>query len=125
MGTTEPTLWRCRGLSHDSAPWLLSREGGPAVTFDEILAQVREVLERDGRVAYRILKRRFALADEDLEDLKADLIDAKRVARDEEGKVLVWTGGAAQPLTPEPPDSGRRPRGVIEPQAERRQLTVM
>ncbi|MGE0826264.1 MAG: adenylate/guanylate cyclase domain-containing protein [Candidatus Binatia bacterium] len=62
------------------------------MTFDEILAQVRELLEREGRVAYRILKRRFALNDEDLEDLKADLIDAKRLAVDEDGKVLVWVG---------------------------------
>ena len=62
------------------------------MTFDEVLTQVRELLEREGRVAYRILKRRFELSDEDLEDLKADLIDAKRLAVDEEGKVLIWTG---------------------------------
>jgi class 3 adenylate cyclase/predicted ATPase len=61
-------------------------------TFDETLAQVIELLQREGRVAYRVLKRRFALDDEYLEDLKADLIDAKRVAVDEDGKVLVWTG---------------------------------
>jgi len=64
------------------------------MTFEEILAQVREQLQREGRVAYRILKRRFELSDDDLEDLKADLIDAKRLAVDEEGKVLVWTGAA-------------------------------
>lgn len=47
------------------------------MTFDAVLTQVRELLEREGRIAYRILKRRFELSDEDLEDLKADLIDAK------------------------------------------------
>ncbi len=62
------------------------------MTFEEILTQVQELLQREGRVAYRILKRRFALNDDDLEDLKADLIDAKRLAVDEEGKVLVWVG---------------------------------
>jgi class 3 adenylate cyclase len=103
----------------------MNSKGGLPVTFDEILAQVREVLEREGRVAYRILKRRFALDDEDLEDLKADLIDAKQVASDEEGKVLVWIGGAVSPPAPQTPDSGLRTRGAIEPQAERRQLTVM
>jgi len=76
------------------------------MTFDEILTQVRELLEREGRVAYRILKRRFVLDDDDLEDLKADLIDARRVAVDEEGKVLVWTGGttvvSSQPPIPNP-----------------------
>src|SRR3954471_3245884 len=96
------------------------------MTFEEILAQVREQLQREGRVAYRILKRRFALSDEDLEDLKADLIDAKRVAVDEEGRVLVWVGASSvssstfqvsrsQPLAP----STQYLLG------ERRQLTVM
>ena len=64
------------------------------MTFEETLAQVRELLEREGRVAYRVLKRRFSIDDEYVEDLKADLIDAKRVAIDEDGKVLVWVGAA-------------------------------
>ena len=68
-------------------------------TFDELLEQVLTLLQRDGRVAYRVLKRRFALSDDDLEDLKADLIDAKRVAVDEEGKVLVWGGEGAKEET--------------------------
>src|SRR3954469_45155 len=63
------------------------------MTFDEVLEQVRELLQSKGRVAYRALKRRFALDDEYLEDLKAELIDAEHVARDEDGKVLVWRGG--------------------------------
>src|SRR5262245_32321366 len=62
-------------------------------TFAEIRAQVIDLLQREGRVAYRALKRSFALDDEYLEDLKAELIDAKRLAVDEEGKVLVWAGG--------------------------------
>src|SRR5712691_3025717 len=63
------------------------------MTFDEILEQIRELLQSKGRVAYRALKRRFELDDEYLEDLKAELIDAEQVARDEDGKVLAWTGG--------------------------------
>src|SRR6266571_2297724 len=66
------------------------------MSFDEIVAQVKEQLGREGRLAYRIIKRRFGLSDDDLEDLKADLIDAKRVAIDEEGKVLVWISGAQE-----------------------------
>ena len=107
------------------------------MTFEEILAQVREQLQREGRVAYRILKRRFDLSDDDLEDLKADLIDAKRLAVDEEGKVLVWVGEGTQK------ESGNRGNGESEKKqtpasdarlqtldtrrdaAERRQLTVM
>src|SRR5262249_9175993 len=67
-------------------------------TFDEVLAQVLALLQRDGRVAYRVLKRRFALDEGDIEDLKADLLDAKRLAVDEEGKVLVWVGAGTAPV---------------------------
>jgi len=62
------------------------------MTFDEILTQVLELLQREGRVTYRALKRRFALDDEYLEDLKGEIIKAKRLAVDEDGEVLVWTG---------------------------------
>ena len=41
-----------------------------------------------------ICKRQFGFDDTYLEDLKAELIDAQRLAVDEEGKVLVWTGDA-------------------------------
>src|SRR5215470_7329909 len=60
------------------------------MTFDELLAQVQALLQREGRVSYRGLKRRLGLDDEYLEDLKTELIKAKRLAVDEEGEVLVW-----------------------------------
>jgi hypothetical protein len=66
------------------------------MTFDEVLAQVRELLEREGRISYWALKRRFSLDDDYLEDLKDELIKAKHVARDEAGAVLIWTGGGQQ-----------------------------
>ena len=44
------------------------------------------------------LKRRFALDDEYLEDLKAELIQAKKLAVDEEGAVLVWAGNTQEPV---------------------------
>src|SRR5262245_47038642 len=50
------------------------------------------MLQRRGRVTYRLLKRQFMLDDEALEDLKLELIAAQRLAVDEEGTVLVWTG---------------------------------
>jgi hypothetical protein len=46
------------------------------------------------------LKRRFQLDDDLLEDLKEDLIYAKKLAVDEEGRVLVWTGGIPAHATP-------------------------
>ena len=74
--------------------------------YDAVLAQVLDLLQREQRIAYRILKRRLQLDDETLEDLKDDLIYAKKLAVDEEGRVLVWTGGTSSAPTtasPRPP----------------------
>jgi hypothetical protein len=62
--------------------------------FSEVVEQVRAWLQRQGRVSYRALRREFDLDDEYLQDLKAELIDAQRVASDEDGKVLVWVGAS-------------------------------
>src|SRR5262245_34243305 len=97
------------------------------MTFDEVLEQVRELLQSKGRVAYRALKRRFELDEEYLEDLKAELIDAEHVAHDEDGKVLVWTGRTTQGESAKSPAADARPK-TLEARAtegERRQLTVL
>src|SRR4029453_1988527 len=73
------------------------------MTFDDILAQVLELLQREKRVSYRALKRRFDLDDDYLEDVKDELIYAKQLAVDEENRVLVWTGD--QKTSPPPPVS--------------------
>jgi hypothetical protein len=62
--------------------------------FSEVVAQTLAWLQREGRVSYRALKREFDLDDEFLEDVKAELIEAKRLAVDENGKVLVWVGAS-------------------------------
>jgi class 3 adenylate cyclase len=105
--------------------------------YDAVLAQVLELLQREHRLSYRILKRRFALDDNDLEDLKEDLIYAKKLAVDEEGRVLVWTGGTSRaptttspvplPVTPDvsPAQGEGAPGAPPTPEAERRQLTVL
>jgi hypothetical protein len=62
--------------------------------YEAVLAQVLELLQREKRLSYRVLKRRLGLDDDELEDLKEDLIYAKKLAVDEEGRVLVWTGDA-------------------------------
>jgi hypothetical protein len=43
--------------------------------YDELVAKVMELLQREKRVPYRVLKRRFDLDDEYIEDLKMDLIE--------------------------------------------------
>jgi hypothetical protein len=74
------------------------------MTFDEILAPTLELLQRQGRVSCRALKRRFALDDDYLKDLKAEIIKAQRLAVDEDGEVLVWTGSAGgSPASAEEP----------------------
>src|SRR5712691_7838497 len=65
------------------------------MTFDAILAQVLDLLQHHGRVAYRALKVRFNLDDDYLEALKDELIYARRLAVDEADRVLVWTGTMA------------------------------
>src|SRR5215470_13112749 len=69
------------------------------MTFDDILAQVLELLQRQGRVSYRALKRRFDLDDDYIEDLKEEMLFAYPVV-DEEGRGFVWTGKAErQPVS--------------------------
>jgi class 3 adenylate cyclase len=108
------------------------------MTFDELLAQILDLLQREGRVSYRALKRRYGLDDDYLEDLKAEIIQAKRLAIDEDGVVLVWVGapatasasaGATTTPSAPPPDkavSSELPGAVRDrPEAERGQLTVL
>src|SRR5215470_7339205 len=100
--------------------------------FSELVEQARTLLQRQGRVSYRALKREFDLDDEYIEDLKAELIDAQRVAVDEENKVLVWIGTSpvqssefkAQ-SSPQSLSLGLRTLNSELSAAERRQLTVM
>jgi hypothetical protein len=50
--------------------------------FDELFANVCDALRREQRISYRALRRRFELSDDDLEDLKVEIIKAKRLAID-------------------------------------------
>ena len=105
--------------------------------FTALRTQVIELLRREQRLSYRALKRQFALDDEDLEAFKDELLYAKRLAVDEDGRVLVWTGGTssapptASPVPPPATSEGASAQGEAPPvvpstpDAERRQLTVM
>ncbi|MBI3800467.1 MAG: AAA family ATPase, partial [Deltaproteobacteria bacterium] len=101
------------------------------MTFAEVLAQVRELLQSKGRVSYRALKVQFTLDDDYLEGLKDELIEAERVAADEGGKVLVWVGGTAvvsdqlPVASPQPPTPSTQHLNLRLTAGERRQLTVM
>jgi len=111
------------------------------MTFKEVLAHVIDWLQQDKRITYRALKRQFDLDDAYLEDLKDELIYAKKLAVDEDNRVLVWTGNVEgttetpapppqsipAPLIQDPPSvQHESPLGTSRiPEAERRQLTVM
>ena len=111
------------------------------MTFQEVLAQVIAWLQREQRVSYRALKRQFGLDDDYLEDLKMEIIRAKKLAVDEAGEILVWTGDqASAPLPTSAPaiDQSRAPLDYTPPyltekilatrrtlEGERKQVTVL
>src|SRR5437762_7297680 len=78
------------------------------MTFEEILDHAIAMLQRRGCLTYGTLKRQFQLDDAALEDLTAELIEGQRVAVDEDGRVLVWTGAeVSAPHPPAPPVSSQ------------------
>ena len=109
--------------------------------FDELLAQVIALLQRQGRVSYGALKRRFKLDDDYLEDLKVELIEAQGLAADEQGRILIWLGSPAAaplPTAPSVSDAVQAPLAYTPPyltekilasrpalEGERKQVTVL
>jgi class 3 adenylate cyclase len=111
------------------------------VDFVTVVDQVIALLRQRGRVTYSTLKRQFQLDEAALEDVKNELIEGQRLAVDERGNVLVWTGDAG--TTPsaisapvEPP--GQTPLAYTPPylaekiltsksalEGERKQITVL
>ena len=104
------------------------------MNFDEMLEQVLALVQRQGRVSYRAIKRRFDVDDDYLADLREEILFTHPHIREEEGRGLVWiavpapTGGPV-PLPPLPDVASpqRESSSVVLPpsDAERRQLTVL
>src|SRR5215831_4698959 len=119
--------------------------GKAAMTFEEVVDQALAMLQRRGRVTYRMLQRHFQLDDAALEDLKEELIYGQRVGVDEDARVLVWMGEHSAPTpsasvrVPAPDDSqARAPLSYTPPhlvdkiltsrsalEGERKQVTVL
>ena len=106
--------------------------------FSEIVKQAAALLQEKGRITYRVLKREFHLDEEQLEDLKEDLLFSHPEIEEADGRGLVWTGGEAnRKQTPAQEDSRSTPSDSLnshvpaprpQPTAvegDRRQLTVM
>lgn len=75
--------------------------------YDELVAKVIALLQREKRVPYRALKPRFDIDDEYIEGLKDELIYAKKLALDEENRVLVLAGESAETSRIPRPWAGR------------------
>jgi class 3 adenylate cyclase/predicted ATPase len=109
--------------------------------FYEVLERVLELLQQHKRLTYRALQRQFGLDEAYLEDLKAEIIEARQLAVDEGGRVLVWTGAAGAASAPAMPLPQAAPQPIVPEAtlthtatlptsegaaaAERRQLTVL
>jgi class 3 adenylate cyclase len=121
------------------------------VNFSQILYSAIGLLVIEGRLSYRRLRAEFHLDDAQLEALKFELVEVKRLAADQEGELLMWIGDATVNRTPRStltvkpasrlaesaPHAGAAPMEpgellatspAVEPSgggAERRPLTVM
>ncbi len=99
------------------------------MTFEEILSQSSAILKKHGKVSYRALKRQFDIDDDFLDDIKYELVAIHKVAREEDGSMLIWIG-STDPLTNADQSNEMlprtdKPRENRQVSAERRQLTVM
>jgi hypothetical protein len=109
------------------------------VDFVTVVDQAITLLRQRGRLTYRTLQLQFQLDEVSLEALKDELIYGQRLAVDEEGRVLVWSGeigmtapaatapgGILAPLAYTPPylaDKILTSRSALE--GERKQVTVL
>ncbi len=118
--------------------------------FTLLLTLITFLLEREGRLSYRYIRRQFALNDEVLEELRYELVVGQRLAVEDNAEALIWIGTAdastsvcrpqedatpespAHPLLRSQPDStpnnhtgGTAQIPLKSAEAERRQLTVL
>jgi len=77
-------------MSQTEGPIAGRRDREVSMEFEAVLEQTIALLQRQGRISYGALKRRFQLDDAYLEDLKVELIEAQQLARDEDSRILVW-----------------------------------
>lgn len=108
--------------------------------FFEVVTLATALLQREKRISCRLLGRIFELDDACLEDLKFELVHAKRLAVEQDGGVLIWAeqpeitvhellpasaAVRALPQAIELPEPGAPPAETTSAGGERRQLTVM
>jgi len=108
------------------------------VSLFEIVESVRDFLERNRRVSYRMLRREFDLNEEELGELIEELVDIQRVAVREENALAWARSGATPAVEPTPTRADRTPRDYTPKhladkilqsksalEGERKQVTVL
>src|SRR5262249_34753953 len=93
--TTRGEAWSGQ-VSRTAPPSGRSQVSCGTMATPGVLVLVRPLLHREGRLSYRSLMRICGLDEAGLADLREDLI-FQRLARDEDGKGLVWIGSAPPP----------------------------
>ncbi|HEV8712053.1 MAG TPA: hypothetical protein VGX03_04400 [Candidatus Binatia bacterium] len=82
--------------------------------FSDLIDHASVLLQRSGRMTYRALKREFDLSDEDLDILKEELVEARELAVDKDGKMLVWVGEGSAPVPRSQPPAAYTPKHLAE-----------
>jgi class 3 adenylate cyclase/predicted ATPase len=83
--------------------------------FSDMVKQAVLLLHESQRLTYRALKLEFDLTDEQLDVLKEELIEARELAVDKDGKMLVWVGGGEQPTAQQPATRATLPSRQAKP----------
>jgi class 3 adenylate cyclase/predicted ATPase len=84
------------------------------MSFLETVEQARGVLERNGRVSLRGLKREFGLDEDALDELVEELVDVQQVAA-REGNVLSWISNASSVMPAAPTQAPALPAAAALP----------
>jgi hypothetical protein len=95
------------------------------MTFEEIVDHALAMLQRRGRVGYRMLKLQFQLDDDQLEALTDELLYANPQVVDDAGRGLLWTGAPASipPAATPAPAQDRPPLSYTPPYLAEQILT--
>ena len=86
--------------------------------FSEIIDQIILLLQHEKSISYRSLQITFDLSDDDLKELKAELVQVRQLAVDDNDLALVWQA-------PQASSTPTIDAASYVARAERRQLTVL
>jgi hypothetical protein len=85
------------------------------MNFYEVVGQVLALLQRQGRVSYRALKRQFDIDDAFIEDLKEELLYAHASAVQADKRGFTWTGATEERQGATRPPAQTSAQPLIQP----------